>query len=219
MTIYPAILSDQRSVVQQQLDLAVDDGDVETVQIDIIDGRFSDNITISPADLPDFTWGDLQCDLHLMTEEPLDFVYELLDVKDVVPVRAVIAQVERMSSQSHFLEEVQKHDWLPGLSLDIFTPFDAVDASSLPFLKVLQLMGIEAGSQGQELKPQVFEKISQIAVPCRSLGIELLVDGGVNAATIRQLAKAGVTGVAVGSALWNSADFSGTMEQLRAHCA
>lgn len=218
MTIYPAILSDSREEIQLQVNrllMEAVDKDIEKVQIDIIDGKFVENLTVTPADLPDISWGDLQIDLHLMTEEPLDYVYELIDHKDELPIRAVIAQVERMSSITHFLEDVQKNEWIPGVSLDIFTPLDTLEADDLRFIKIIQLMGIEAGYQGQELNPLVLNKISQLAEACKTLEIELIVDGGVNPKTIHSIAQAGATGVAVGSALWKSSSISDTIDTLQ----
>lgn len=218
MNIYPALLSDSRLEIQGQLDLLAEaeaGSDIETVQIDIIDGKFADNLTVTPADLPDIEWGEVSLDIHLMTEEPLDYVYELIDVKDQLPVRGVIAQIERMSNPSHFLEEVEKNGWLPGVSLDLFTPIDALDADSLRFIKIIQIMGIEAGFQGQKFNPLALDKIRQLAIPCQNLHIELLVDGGVNQETIAGIARAGASGVAIGSALWKSSSISDTIELLQ----
>lgn len=221
MTIYPALLSDSREVLQNQIDRIQNeavDKDIETVQVDIIDGKFADNITVTPADLPDLEWRDLAIDVHLMVEEPLDYVYELIDVKEALSIRAVIAQVERMSNVSHFLEDVEKNGWLPGVSLDLFTPLDTLEAADLRFIKVIQLMGIEAGFQGKPFNPIVLNKISQLAKPCKTLGIELVVDGGVTVDTISSIAKSGATGVAIGSTLWKSSSISDTIDKLQQLC-
>lgn len=215
MTIYPAILTDSIEKVQEQVNQAKDLSDVSTVQIDVLDGKFADNLTVTPADLPQIDWGELQVDIHLMVDEPLDYVYELIDVKEQVPVRAVIGQIEKMSNQDHFLEDIQKNEWLPGVSLDVFTPIDSLEAATLDRIKVIQVMGIEAGFQGQTFKAIALEKIEQLAKPCKELGIELVVDGGVNLETIEAIAKAGATSAAVGSALWKSDQISETIQQLQ----
>lgn len=216
MNIYPALLSDSRSQLQQQIDKVKDIEGISVVQVDIIDGKFADNLTVTPADLPDLDWGELELDLHLMTEEPLDYVYELKDVKDSLPIRAVIGQVERMSNQSHFLEDVQKEGWQPGLSIDLFTPLEAIDEEALRFVKVLQIMGIEAGFQGKEFNSLALEKIAKLSKPAKEAGVEIIVDGGVNLKTIGTIAKNGADSVAVGSLLWKSDDISETIAQLTA---
>ena len=217
MKIYPALLSDSRSELQHQLDLIGQQCSselVSLVQVDVIDGKFADNVTLTPSDLPDLNWGDLQLDIHLMVEEPLDYVYELIDVKNQLPIRGVIAQVERMTNRDLFLEEVEKNGWLPGLSLDLFTPVDELETQVPHYLKIIQIMAIEAGFQGETFKPVALEKIKTLKPLANQLGLELIVDGGVNQASIGQIAAAGANAVAVGSALWQSASISDTIESL-----
>ncbi|MDQ5951833.1 MAG: ribulose-phosphate 3-epimerase [Patescibacteria group bacterium] len=216
MKIYPALLSDSREEIQQQVNRVLAEApDIETVQVDIIDGRFADNLTVTPADLTGISWADLTIDFHLMTEEPLDYVYELIDYKEELPIRAVIAQIERMSNISHFLEDVQKNGLLPGVSIDLHTPLDELEADHLRFIKIIQLMGIEAGFQGQDFNPIVLNKITQLVKACQTLEIELVIDGGISEKTISSVAAAGATGVAVGSALWNSSSISDTIDTLQ----
>lgn len=217
MQIYPAILTDSIAVVQEQLTIAQELPDVSVVQVDIIDGRFADNLTITPADLPDVTFEELEVDIHLMTEEPMDYVFELIEHKRNIPVRAVIGQVERMSKQTFFLEEVEKNDWLPGLSLDLYTPLDAIDLESWRFLKVVQLMAIEAGFQGAPFHQNVLKKIAELKAYCvaQNLEIEIIVDGSMNVVTVPQVAAAGAQSVAVGSALWQADDKAGLLKQLQ----
>ncbi len=217
MKIYPAILTDSTAQAQDQIEISQELPDVETVQIDVIDGRFTDNLTITPADFAELEFGELTVDLHLMTEEPLDFVYELIEYAKVVPVRAVIGQVERMTKQQFFLEEVQKHEWLPGLSLDIFTPIESIDESSWQFLKVVQLMAIEAGAQGQEFRPIVLEKIEELHTAAKKFNteIEIIIDGGINEKTIYKIAGEGVDGAAVGSAIWQAQDKQALIKTLQ----
>lgn len=217
MKIYPAILSDSLAVVSQQIEMAQDLDDVSTIHFDIIDGRFAENLTISPADLIEFSFEPLDCDFHLMTEEPLDFVNEIIEFKANLPVRAVIGQLERMSHQDHFLEEVEKHGWLPGLSLDVYTPLEAIDDDSWEFLKVVQLMAVEAGSQGQDFHPAVLEKIKELKkmIALHEAEVEIIIDGGVNSVTIEKITTAGADGVAVGSSLWEAVDRNSLVQALQ----
>lgn len=206
MNLYPALLSGSIKKLQSQIDLVADDERIETVQIDIIDGIFADNLTITPADIPDLNLGRLQYDIHLLTEEPLDYVFELQTHCQHDQVRACIAQIEKMSFQTSFLEEVRHREWKAGLSLDLYTPLDSIEESSWLELDVLQLMAIEAGFQGNKFSSTIFEKIerAQGLIELAERPIELIIDGGISLENIEKLAEAGVTNVAVGSALWKS---------------
>jgi len=213
MTIYPALLSDSLVELQQQLDVLQTEESISVVQIDIIDGYFADNITVTPSDLPDLNFGRLQFDLHLMVVDPQDYVNELIARADELPIRAVVAQVERMHNQASFLEEIRNHGWKPGLSLDLHTSVEAIDEDSYQHLHIVQLMGIEAGFQGQQFRPSVFEKIPELIK--HSAKLEIIVDGGVKPSNIAEIAKAGIKHVAVGSALWQSDQISDTIRQLQ----
>ncbi|MBU0576254.1 hypothetical protein KJ654_01155, partial [Patescibacteria group bacterium] len=148
-------------------------------------------------------YGDLQLDLHLMTEEPMDFVREIVALKEYLPVRAVIAQVERMSHQGEFLAEIKKYSWKAGLSLDLYTPVEAIDPESWQDLDIVQLMTIRAGFQSQEFKQNALEKLVEIRQLAKS-DVEIIVDGGVKIEYIELLAEAEVDGVTVGSGLWRA---------------
>jgi len=208
MNVYPSLLSDSVSVLQQQLDAVQDVDDISTVQVDIIDGIFTDNITITPADIPLLDFGRFQYDLHLMTVEPLDYVYELIVECDKTQVRACIAQVEKLSYQASFLEEVIQQQWQAGLSLDVFTPLSTIDDASWRHMTVLQLMSIEAGEQGRKFRPQIFEKITAAQKIIAQLDhkVELIIDGGIGQEEASQLQQREVDSIVVGSALWTAED-------------
>lgn len=216
MNIYPSILTDSLSVFIHQVEAVKECDDISTLQIDVIDGYFADNLTVTPADLFEVDFGELQIDLHLMTEEPLDYIYEFLERKNELPVRAIIAQIEKMSYQLPFVEEAVSHQWQVGLSLDLFTPLEAIDPAVWPQLDIVQLMSVEAGYQGQSLKPQTFEKIAKLKTlipPDRN--IEIITDGGINFENISQIMAAGADSIAVGSLIWNSQNIPGTISQLQ----
>lgn len=207
MNIHPSVLTDSVEVAHQQLSMITNHSDIEVVQVDIIDGLFANNITLTPADVPPIE-AEYQLDFHLMTQEPMDYVYELAGMESFLNVRAVIAQVERMSSQAEFLEEVAKHGWKAGLSLDLFTPLEAIDDASWGEVAIVQLMAIEAGFQGQSFDDRVFAKIAELVAKRTELGreIEIIIDGGVKLPLLEKIAEAQVDGAVVGSGIWAEPD-------------
>ena len=206
MNIYPAVLADSIDVFVEQMTLAQSLEGVEVVQIDVIDGRFADNITITPLDIVDYDFGELQLDFQLMVEEPIDYLNEIIEFKELLPTRAVIAQVERMSSQREFIEQAKDEKIKVGFSLDLFTPISAIEKELVCELDVIQLMSIEAGFQGQQFDQRVIEKIQEINQMKKELGLnfELIIDGGVKENQLSKLNKLNVDAVAVGSWLWKN---------------
>ena len=211
LKISPAILSGDINIIRQQIELAKSVEEIETVQIDVIDALFAEALTVTPQDLVEanIDFGDLKIDFHLMTDEPMDYVWELVEYAQDLPIRAVFGQVEKMSFQPAFLEEVKKHDWVAGLALDLYTPIDEIKIGSWEWIDAILLMAVKAGAQGQKLNSLVFNKIKEtqdlitkIAEP-----VKIFIDGGVNEDNIGQLDQAGVNGVAIGSALFSGNSF------------
>lgn len=215
-SIVPAILSGDVAEVQRLLDMAKSLPDCQLVQIDIIDGWFADNVTVTPTDLLELDFGQLQVDLHLMTEEPMDFVFEALEFKDKLPAISITAQIEHMTSQLVFVEQVKNVGWQVGLSLDFFTPAEAIDADLLPKLDLIQVMGIEAGFQGQEFSSQALETVKDVKEILKKQELEtmVVVDGGVKLNNISKIIEAGVDRVVVGSALWQAEDLLEAYRQM-----
>ena len=210
MQINPAILTDSLATFAQQLALVKQEPTIKIVQIDIIDALFADNLTVNPSDLVDFDFGNLVIDFHLMTEEPMDYVWELIDCGQRLPTFSVIAQIEKMSNQADFLEEVKKVGWQAGLALDLFTPLENIEKASWEHLDHVLLMAVEAGAQGQNFNLSVFEKIKELKTLIKNFdnNIKISVDGGIKTTHIKTLKEAGVDQIAIGSALFNTDNFS-----------
>lgn len=215
MNLYPAILTENSFTLQEQIDLVSDESTLPVVQIDVIDGEFVDNLTISPIDLIGTNFYDLQVDFHLMVNEPIEYVYECSQLEQI---RTLIGQIEHMSSQADFIQEVKERNMKPGLSLDLYTPISSIDKESWQEISLIQLMGIQAGFQGQEFKGlMVLDKVKALVKLRKELDqpqLEIVVDGGVKFDNIDSILKAGADGVAVGSELWKSSDFNHTVSQL-----
>jgi len=205
MNLYPSLLTPSIDEYQQQLDFVLDSGVVKVIQVDVVDGHFADNLTLTPIDLINVNHGGLKIDFHLMTQEPVDYVRELAAIKNQLPVRAVIAQVERMTSISEYLSEIKIQGWKTGLSLNLYTPVSAIDVDAWLDLDIIQLMTIEAGFQGQKFQSKALEKIAQIEKLAKK-DVEIIIDGGVKKEYLSLLEKHHAGGVVVGSGIWQAAD-------------
>lgn len=215
MKIYPAILTDSVEVFESQLAIVKQEAKVDVVHVDVIDGYFVDNLTITPMDLVDVDFGNLKLDFHLMTEEPLGFAEEVINYIGNLPVRAVIGQVEKMSSQTDFVDLLIERQIKPGLALNLFTPDEEISDLTFKKLAVLQLMAIEAGEQGKKFDHLVMAKIEKVVARAKELNpnLEIIVDGGVKFEHLALLNSLQVGAVAVGSALWQSENPQSTLER------
>mgnify|MGYP004417315356 CR=1 FL=1 len=205
MKLLPAILTDSMTIFTEQLEIAKQGEQVDTVHIDVVDGMFADTLTLTPLDLAVVDFGELQVDFHLMTEEPMDFVHECEAVREYLPIRRIIGQIERMSSQRDFVAEVKRNGWQPALGLDIFTPIDSIDEDVWGEFPAILIMGIEAGAQNKVFNPHALEKIQELRQKYPNLEqLNIGIDGGVKIENLKQILETGVDEVMVGSAIWKS---------------
>lgn len=206
--IVPAILTDSRELAQAQLNIISEEPSISLVQFDVIDGNFADRLTLSPSDMGELSFGVAEVDVHLITDEPMDFVYELVEYRDQLPVRSVIAQIEHMSSISAYLDEVKRQQWKVGVSLDIYTPLEELEDLDWQQLDIVQLAGNTVGRQGMPMHPNLVPKLTELheLARARSYRGEVLVDIGVRRNNIDRLRVAGATGVVVGSEIWSAPD-------------
>ncbi len=208
MIITPSILTGSIEEAQTQLDQLAQLPGCDRVQIDVVDGWFADELTITPSDLPQLQFYHLTPDLHLMTQEPLDFVYEAQAVLAKDSVGLIFGQVERMSHQADFVEWVKRCGWQAGLSLDLHTPLSAIETDIWPQITKVQIMAVPAGMQGQKFHSSALDTIKQTAdyIQTHGLSCQIVVDGGVGLTVAQDLVKLAVDEVIIGSGLWQSPD-------------
>jgi pentose-5-phosphate-3-epimerase len=208
------VLTGDLELAKKQIALAKNSNLLGAIQIDIVDGIFADHHTFTPQDLVDIDFGQLQIDFHLMTEEPMDYVWELEEYCRHLPIRAVFGQIEKMTYQEAFLEEVKKQEWRAGLALDLYTPIESIDSSSWEWMDALLLLGVEAGASGQRQHPFLLQKIQAIHQQVlKTENLKIFIDGGVNTQNIQLLQKSGIDGVTVNSAFNQASDYKQAVEE------
>lgn len=214
--IIPAILESSTAEVQRKVGLVK--GLTQRVQIDVIDGVFADNPTVSPADMLNIDFAGLAVDIHLMTEEPVDFLEESARLIEKCGGIRVIGQIERMGKQTEFISLARELKLAVGLGLDLYTPVDAIDKKIAGSLDCVLLMAVKAGTQGiNKLSPAVVEKIKEIKAGqpfAKSWPGQIIVDGGLNPETVNICRQAGAAQFAVGSWLWEHKDISLAIKEL-----
>lgn len=215
MSIIPTILTDSIDTARQQLALIQATPKLSRVQFDVIDPDFIDEVTISCLDIASIEFRDIAVDIHLMVNEPIDYVEEAAGISGA---SMIIAQIERMHSVQDFITTIKQKNLKIGLSLDLHTPVEEV----LPFLDAidaLQIMTVPLGKQGQPFAwDQALPKLQEAAKAIQAFGsgknMELLVDGGINEETARLCLQAGATDLVVGSYLWTAPSFEDALEAL-----
>ena len=187
-------------------------GLVDRVQVDIIDGQFTNNQTIGVEEI--INPNNVQLDIHLMVNEPIYWVEKCRKIGTSL----VVGQIEKMSSQKKFLEIVKMGNMQAGLGLDLNTNLEEIDKEVIPQIDHILLMSVKAGFSGQEFDDQVLEKIKR-ARKLVGKSIEVGVDGGINEANIKKVVKAGANVLYLSSALWRADNMKRKLSELYSLCS
>lgn len=192
--ITPIIMESDLAEVERKLGI-LREKKADRVHIDIGDGLFSDLLTIAPADLQEFDLSEMKMDIHLMVDDPTEWVEEAVALK---PAR-LIAQIERMGSQKLFLDTVESYGGAGGIALKIETPIEEIEEEVLAQCKTILLLAIPAGTTGSAFDERVIDKIKQLR---KIYSGSILIDGAMNKETYGRVLEAGATEAGANSAYW-----------------
>lgn len=227
--IIPAILSKSYDELVEKLDIVSGHG--RYVQIDICDGvyvpnrtwpylknsadRIFESIVNQEAALPH--WEEIDFEFDLMVKNPHQKIPDFISAgaSRIIVHRGSVGKNELSAILKNYgkqSEETGVFDIELGIAL---APSDSADSIHLFASQVhfVQVMGIsKTGFQGQKFDPRCLDLIRALKVLYPSLPIA--ADGGVNLETAKLLVSAGADRLVVGSYLFNSNDFSGTIKEL-----
>ncbi|KKT31045.1 MAG: hypothetical protein UX04_C0005G0044 [Microgenomates group bacterium GW2011_GWF2_45_18] len=207
VSIYPSILTNSVELAQKQVDLVSQHRSlieslplrVPAIQLDIVDDSYEGDITIPISLVSEIAFGDIPCDVHLMTKDPLRdlLLVEKIREKHASAISRVIVQVEHISTFSTLFQVARELNLKIGLSFDVLTPISSVDPTVLAQADCVQMMGIHAGAQGRSFQREVISKFQETAI-----FRERIVDGGIKPDTMLFCLQRGITSFTVGSFFW-----------------
>lgn len=209
--IIPTILESSVSALMEKVKKVKSRTD--RIQIDIVDGVFADVLTVSPTDVLDVDFGKLAVDLHLMTEEPVNFLDECADLHTRVTRLRVIGQIERMSNQGNFIDEAHNLNCSAGLALALYTPLSSVRPKVLLDIDCLLLLGVKTGFSGEHFNHSIIDKIKDLRNKWPHG--DIIIDGGEDPTHIQMCKKAGASSFAVNSFLWQHDNITVALKQLQ----
>lgn len=164
-------------------------------------------------------WEDFEFEFHLMVTKPEDLVQEWISAG----ARRITVQYESFGNPETVLPFLQKfRDQYGGngallgteigMAIKLDTDSSVLD-SLVEELDYVQFMSIaHIGSQGMSFEPKILEKIATFREKYPDMPIS--VDGGVSLENAESLVEAGADRLVVGSAIFQSGDIIGTIDEL-----
>lgn len=192
--IIPGILEKEWREIEAKLEIIKPFA--ETVHIDIIDGKFADNLTfLDPSPFQEYS-EDFLLELHMMVDNPIQYLKPFADAG----FKRFIGHIEKMSDPVEFVAQGQLLGEV-GIAIDGPTNIDSLKNLNLNDLDCLTVMCIKAGMSGQKFQPDLLKKIRKLKNSFPYLQIE--ADGGINDSTILNAKKSGATRFIANSFLFN----------------
>jgi ribulose-phosphate 3-epimerase len=208
----PSILSADFARLGEAVKTA-EEADADVIHVDVMDGHFVPNLTLGPqavAALKKTT--RLPLDVHLMVEQPGDFIPLFLDAgADWVSVH-----LEASRHLHRDISLIKASGKKAGVALNPATPFQLL-SEILPVLDFVLVMSVNPGFGGQKFVPFTHRKISELRKWIREqrLNIPIEVDGGINLDNAAALIDDGAGILVMGAAVFGSADPAGVIRRAK----
>jgi len=211
--IAPSILSANFAMLGEEI-IAIERAGADWIHIDVMDGHFVPNLTFGPpviAAVRPMT--SLPFDVHLMIERPELSLNDYISAgADRITIHAEACV--HLHRTVHFIKE----KGLPvGVALNPATSISVLEPI-VQDLDLVLIMTVNPGFGGQSFIPYSVDKLRQLRALMESrglTGIDVQVDGGINAATAPLVRDAGANVLVAGNAVFNEKDRAAAIAALR----
>lgn len=170
----------------------------DLLHIDIMDGHYVKNITLSPFFMEQLKENvKIPMDVHLMVENPTDFIQMVKEAGASI----ISPHAETINKDAfRVINRIKSLGCKAGIVLNPATPLDYIQ-HYIHLVDKITIMTVDPGYAGQKFIPEMLDKIREAKILKEKFGYRYLieVDGSCNTKTFRQLAEAGTEVFIVGS--------------------
>lgn len=206
LKISPSILASDYANLQSELD-RISTSDM--IHIDVMDGHFVPNISIgAPVVAACKKVCNVPFDVHLMISNPLDYAEDFANAGADI----ICFHTECDSDTEQTIDKILSLGKKAALAIKPATSIDEV-VKYLDKISMVLVMTVEPGFGGQSFMESTMPKIEAIRKINPDIDIE--VDGGINADTVKIAAKAGANVFVAGSAVFKSENPAETIALLK----
>lgn len=207
----PSLLSADFSRLGEELRTVEDEADL--LHLDVMDGHFVPNITIGPLIVKACrSHSRLPFDCHLMIADPQRYIPAFLEAG----ANLISVHFEAEPHLHRALQLIRDGGARAGIAINPATPAAALE-TAIEFCDYVLVMTVNPGFGSQKFIEPVVGKIREISrlIRERGVGVEIEVDGGVDATTAPLVVAAGATMLVAGSAVFGQADRPAAMRAIR----
>ncbi len=175
------------------------------IHCDVMRENFVETFALNNSTIKE-VWDNtlMPLDVHLMINEPLDFLKDYIKLKPNI----ITIHYEAFKNENDLLKAINRirdAHILVGLSIKPNT-FVKQIKHLLPLVDVVLIMGVEPGKSGQKMISNTLPKVKELRgiIYEYDYPVKVEVDGGVNEENLKAVADAGADMVVMGSCLFNA---------------
>jgi ribulose-phosphate 3-epimerase len=178
---------------------ALEQADIDSFHIDIMDGRYVPNFAMSLNDMAYIAGATKKpLDVHLMIEHPSNHIG--LFLRNLRKGDTVYIHPEAEYHPSTTLQAIIDAGMIPGIAINPGTSVETV-MEMLQIVEKVLVMSVNPGNAGQMYLPYVSKKVNKLLALKAEMGIQIYWDGACGADKIKEFAPRGVDGFVLGTTL------------------
>jgi len=203
ITLAPSLLAaDFTQLKNQMLELA--DAGINTLHIDVMDGRFVPNITFGALVVRALRpLVDFHFDVHLMIVEPEKYIKDFVDAG----ANTITVHYEASPHLYRTLQQIHDSGCRAGVAINPHT-HEMVLRDVMGLVDIINVMTVNPGFGGQSFLDTMMPKIANLRAMVGDIqrDIDIEVDGGINAETASSAVQAGANWLVAGTAVFGHAE-------------
>ena len=183
------------------------------MHLDVMDGHFVPNLTIGPGIVKAVDRvTDLPLDVHLMIDNPADFVEEFAKAG----ADYLVVHQEGQPHLHRLVGRIRELGAKAGVALNPATPLHTVE-DILPEIDLLLIMSVNPGFGGQAFIPAAVAKLraARALIDRVNPACLLEIDGGIKADNAALVREAGVDVIVSGSGIYGNRDYRAAIAALK----
>ena len=210
--IAPSVLSADFARLGEEVK-AVEAAGADWIHLDVMDGHFVPNLTIGPGIVKAVDRvTDLVLDVHLMIDNPADFLEEFVKAG----ADYLVVHQEGQPHLHRLVARIRELGAKAGVALNPSTPLATVE-EILPDLDLLLVMSVNPGFGGQSFIPGALAKLraARALVDRVNPACLIEIDGGIKADNAAAVREAGVDAIVSGSGVYGGRDYRAAIAAIR----